>query len=207
MSDFFSEGSGDFPKAEPIERGCGKRKAGGVYVECGLVPPGYGRPFTDFLLDPPQPPPEGVDLVNKVQTWQDAAGVHHLLVWIGAEHYPYLPDFIEEARRFGISRRIRGNFDFSLLTTASRMLLIHPSAINPSWQFQAPAALCPKNNVAHLASLPFSDADADEGEEGGEGESDRGIPMQPTKKLRTFKQLRKWTKSWRLRNVWASFGN
>ena len=53
----------DFPKAIPVERGCGEREPGGVYAECGLSP--YGSPLEHFLIDPPMPLPEGVDLINK----------------------------------------------------------------------------------------------------------------------------------------------
>src|SRR3974390_3419799 len=78
----------DFPKADPVERGCGQREQGGVYAECGLSP--YGSPLEDFLIDPPQPLPEGLDLINKPQLWEDpATGITHLLIWIGAEHYQW----------------------------------------------------------------------------------------------------------------------
>lgn len=36
--------------AIPVRRGCGERKQGGIYGECGLSP--FGRPLEDFLLDP-----------------------------------------------------------------------------------------------------------------------------------------------------------
>ena len=53
----------EFPKAEPVERGCGEREPGGVYAECGLSP--SGSPLERFLIDPPQPLADGLDLVNK----------------------------------------------------------------------------------------------------------------------------------------------
>ncbi len=59
----------DFPKADPVERGCGEREQGGVYAECGLSP--YGTPLEYFLIDPPRPLPEGLDIVNKPQLWED----------------------------------------------------------------------------------------------------------------------------------------
>ena len=40
----------DFPKADPVERGCGEREQGGVYAETGLSP--YGTPLEYFLIDP-----------------------------------------------------------------------------------------------------------------------------------------------------------
>src|SRR5690349_2687008 len=88
----------DFPKAAVVLRGCGERTPGGVYIECGLSP--VGRPFEDFLIDPPLslPPGLGVEaLANKPQFWIDSTTYTvHLVIWIGAEHYPYLADFIEE---------------------------------------------------------------------------------------------------------------
>jgi hypothetical protein len=87
----------DFPKAEPVERGCGEREQGGVYAECGLSP--YGSPLEHFLIDPPQPLPEGLDIINKPQLWEDpATGITHLLIWIGGEHYEWCSDYIEETR-------------------------------------------------------------------------------------------------------------
>ncbi len=85
----------DFPKADPVERGCGEREQGGVYAETGLSR--YGTPLEYFLIDPPQPLPVGLDLINKPQLWEDpATGITHLLIWIGGEHYEWCPDYVEE---------------------------------------------------------------------------------------------------------------
>ena len=126
----------DFPKADPVSRGCGDREPGGVYAECGLS--SRGRPLEEFLIDPPLPIPPGLDLVNKPQTWQrmlpsgepalDGEGlpIFDLLIWVGAEFYTYCPDYLEETRRYGASRRLNPNLDLSLLSRSSRMLsLIH----------------------------------------------------------------------------------
>jgi hypothetical protein len=59
-------------------------------------------------------------------TQVEREGVWHLLDWVGAMHYPNVADFIEEARRFGISRRVSSALDFHKLTTDSRLILIHP---------------------------------------------------------------------------------
>ena len=45
MYDMFDH---NFPKADPVERGCGDREPGGVYCECGLSP--RGRPLEEFLI-------------------------------------------------------------------------------------------------------------------------------------------------------------
>src|SRR5437588_2065576 len=98
----------DFPGAEPVERGCGERESGGVYVESGLNP--FGRPLEHFLIDPPQALPEGLDLINKPQLWprvdpqtgddildpDTQEPIVDLLIWVGEEHYPFCPDYIEE---------------------------------------------------------------------------------------------------------------
>src|SRR5260221_3513703 len=140
----------DFPKADPVERGCGEREQGGVYAECGLSP--YGTPLEYFLIDPPRPLPEGLDIVNKPQLWEDpATGTTHLLIWIGAEHYEYCVDYVEETYRFGASRRINPNLELARLTRSSRMILAHPRAINTLWEEQRPPQECQKH-------LPWHDA-------------------------------------------------
>ncbi len=153
----------DFPKADPVERGCGEREPGGVYAECGLSP--HGRPLEEFLLDPPLPVPAGVDLVNKPQVWQrtlptgeamrDATGqpIYDILIWVGGAYYPYCPDFIEEVRRYGASRRLNPNLDLSLLSRASRMILVHPCARNLAWQAQTPPETCHKAIPGHAIAL------------------------------------------------------
>ena len=152
----------DFPRADPVERGCGERQPGGVYLETGLSP--YGRPLEEFLLDPPLPVPDGIDLINKPQLWQRtfAAGepvcdaeehpIYDMLMWVGAEFYPYCPDFIEEVRRYGASRRLNPNLDLSLLSRSSRMILVHPRARNLAWQTQTPPATCSKDIPGHAVA-------------------------------------------------------
>ncbi len=150
----------DFPKADPVERGCGEREQGGVYAETGLSP--YGTPLEFFLIDPPRPLPEGLDLINKPQLWEDpATGITHLLIWIGSEHYQWCSDYIEETRRFGASRRINPNLELSRLTRESRMILAHPRAINTLWQEQSPPQECQKHLPRHdAASLAFLNSDS-----------------------------------------------
>src|SRR5258707_634554 len=99
----------DFPKADPVPRGCGEREPGGVYAESGLSP--RGRPLEEFLFDPPLPIPEGLDLINKPQLWQralasgetalddDGLPILDLLIWVGAER--------SEERRVGKECRSR----------------------------------------------------------------------------------------------------
>jgi hypothetical protein len=117
-----------------VERGCGTRVAGGVYLVCPLVP--GGRPVEDFLIDPPQAfgdltlshlgiSPRGVTAIER----QDGSGVVDVFDWIGSQHYPNVADFVEEVRRFGLSRRIARTFDFSRLSKASRIICLHARAV------------------------------------------------------------------------------
>ncbi len=157
----------DFPKADPVSRGCGDREPGGVYVESGLS--SKGRPLEEFLVDPPLPVPDGLDLVNKPQIWQrmlpsgepvldvDGLPIFDLLIWVGAEFYPYCVDYLEETRRFGASRRLNPNLDLSLLSKSSRMILAHPLVINTAWQQQCPPESCLKEVPGHDASITMSD--------------------------------------------------
>jgi hypothetical protein len=181
----------DFPKAIPVPRGCGEREPGGVYIECGLSP--YGRPLEDFLIDPPLPPPEGKgkeELANKPQLWVRTARtdpddpsteyvvmnpgteqpIVDLLLWIGAEYYPFVSDYIEEVRRFGASRKLNPNLDFSQLTRWSRMILIHPYALNTLWEQQRHPRTCAKSVPGHA----LAERDDGEGEEHEHGWQDEG---------------------------------
>lgn len=107
-------------------RGCGYRIKGAVYVECRLG--ARGLPLEHFLIDSPQVldtnalgiRPRGMTPVLR----EDAT---HLFDWVGMESYPSPVDFIEEARRKGVSRRILPSL-VSDLTPDSRLLLIHPRA-------------------------------------------------------------------------------
>ena len=148
-------------KAIPVLRGCGTRCRGGLYAECGLGP--NGSPVEDFLMDPPVlldfarlgVIPRGTHLVER-------NGVTHLFDWIGAESYGNVADFIEEVRRFGLSRRLSPKLDFSKLTGATRILLVHSRAYVENfadyaraWEYTETASVahpfprCPKHKAEH----------------------------------------------------------
>src|SRR5258706_876923 len=162
----------DFPKADPVSRGCGDREPGGVYCEWGMS--SRARPVEVFPIDPPLPVAGGVDLVNKPQLWQrtlpsgepalDAEGepIYDLLIWVGEEHYPYCSDFIEEVKQFGASRRLNPNLDLSLLSRSSRMILAHPHARNTEWQTQRPPEICRKDIPGHATSTNDDEGDDEE---------------------------------------------
>lgn len=180
---------GDFPKATAVPRGCGEREPGASYAECGLSP--HGRPLEEFLIDPPLPLPDGLDIVNKPMLWQrilpsgepalDEWGqpIYDLLIWVGQEHYAYCPDFVEEVRRFGASRRLNPNLDLSLLSRASHMILAHPKVINTLWQSQRPPQECGKGIEGHDgSSLEGKEGELDEWDEDEDREDiDEGREM------------------------------
>ena len=98
--------------------------------------------------------------------------VYDLLIHIGAEHYEYATDYIEETRKLGASRRLNANLDLALLTRRSRMLLAHPKAIIVSWRDLTLPDWCfkrlPRHDLASYAQQGMDAAEAmtDEGRVG-----------------------------------------
>ncbi len=115
--------------ALPVRRGCGSRKEGGVYLECGLAV--GGRPIEDFIFDPPLDEERlPIEWLKPSRTPQlfEREGVNHVVIWVGEDFYPNVFDFIEETRVAGASRRVPKTFDFSKLTASSRMYFVHAHA-------------------------------------------------------------------------------
>lgn len=132
------------------ERECGPgRTAGSIYVECGLSLTGV--PIEQYLHDPPIPvdpvqlglSAQGVTIIT------DAQGTKHILDLVGASHYPYPCDFIEEARVMGVSRKVPKNTDLTGITGASMLILVHSraSVVNAQAVSAASGLLCP--NARH----------------------------------------------------------
>lgn len=132
-----------------VPRGCGERVPDGIYAECGLSD--RGSPLEAFLIDSPAPIPPGLDLINKAQVWQHPkTGIYHLVIWIGAVHYPHVADYIEEVRRYGVSRRIGAHVDVSVLTPGqSMMILAHPRALLTTWEDRSRPHECRKHVPGH----------------------------------------------------------
>ncbi len=135
------------------ERGCGRRKEGGIYAVCPMGPD--GQPIEYFIYDPPKPinpitlglTPKGVLLVQ-----QD--GITHIMDWIGEENYPNPTDFVEEARRQGFSRRLGPGLDYSKIGKGSRHLCAHPRAYWSNFleTYEAirwTGGTCPKCKIEH----------------------------------------------------------
>lgn len=139
-----------------IVRGCGTRKKGGIYAEVPLSP--FGMPFEYFLFDPAIVidarelgiTPVGVKLIKR-----PAEDVYDVYDIIGADSYPNVADFVEEGRRFGLSRRLAQSLDFSLLSEKSKLILLHSRAFIANPEAFHPACArtfdCPKDITEHNA--------------------------------------------------------
>lgn len=147
------------PRAEAVERGCGARVAGGVYLETGLGP--GGEPLEYFLLDPPLPLATfPITMAKLGVSLFEHEGVTHVLDWVGSVHYGCPADFLEEVRRFGLSRRAQRTLDFSRLSPASRIFIAHDRGrvIDPfplladraSYSASRVQPYCPKHKPDHL---------------------------------------------------------
>ncbi len=131
------------------QRGCGTREEGGLYMCVGISP--TGTPIEEFVLDPAREF-RGKHFLSPIL--YERNGIYDILIWIGAEFYPFVPDFIEEAQWMGISRKIRTNFPIDKLTSGeSRMILIHKRAI-PKFEYEVlPTGWCLKPNEDHLCTF------------------------------------------------------
>lgn len=121
------------------ERGCGRRKKGGVYAECPTGPGGMpinyflrclpiivedasGRMVIDSDHGPIEITPRGVSLV-------EINGVCHVFDFVGAENYPNVEDFVREAAILGVSRRLELEAgDYARLSRLSNLVLVHSRA-------------------------------------------------------------------------------
>lgn len=87
----------------------------------------FGKPIEYFLLDPCKP----VDLKPfRTPIIIEGDKCNDILVYIGKQFYPFVSDYIEEAKLLGISRRIPRDFPIERLTPyESRMFFVHERAI------------------------------------------------------------------------------
>ena len=139
------------------KRGCGYRIEGGLYLCCGMSL--FGQPIEEFLVDPSMltdlQPSRAPQLV------EHTGGIYHVVIWVGEAFYPLVPDFIEEARKLGISRRVPKGFDFSKLGPQSRMILAHRKAGVANFEelrellAQPPELNCPRGLVRHNETQEF----------------------------------------------------
>ncbi|MGL4641195.1 MAG: hypothetical protein ACRCVX_15905 [Shewanella sp.] len=107
-----------------VVRMCGTaRTEGGVYLESGMSDDPMAKPLEWFLVDPPKP--YEPDCKLGVEMVEGADGKTHVIDYVGLEHYPYATDFLEEVRRFGLSRKVSKNIDFSRLSHGSKIIIVH----------------------------------------------------------------------------------
>lgn len=112
----------------PIERGCGTRVKGGVYIETMLGP--NGCPLECFMKDPPIAiDADAIGLSHIGSRIVERNGVTYVFDWVGESFYPNVTDFIEEVRRYGASRRMSANLDWSKLSPESKLVLVHSRAV------------------------------------------------------------------------------
>lgn len=130
-----------------ITRGCGLRKPGGLYVCSGLSP--YGSPIENFIVDPPLPYNSGPFRAPIVF---EKEGRKHIMMWVGAEYYPYCSDFIEEVRKYGASKRVPNNFPIEELERGSMLFLVHPKAMVADFEYLPMVEYCPKADPSHWAA-------------------------------------------------------
>lgn len=140
----------DMVHAIPVVRGCGTRKQGGIYAECGLSP--NGSPIETFLFDPPILVPADLRVPAIGVTTIERDGVTHIVDRVGMADYPNVADMVEEIRRFGLSRRIPSTFSFEKLTPESRIFLVHDRAwVSPMSIYQE--WFCPKHMPSHAPEM------------------------------------------------------
>jgi hypothetical protein len=135
-----------------MNRGCGKRKPGGVYICTKLST--HGVPLEEFIIDPPRPY-EGERF--RAPTIFEKDGVCHLLFWVGKAFYPFPSDFIEEVRRFGASKRVPVDFPIEKLSAGSLMFFVHPRAIIKNHNLLPPPPRCQKGFPDHLSNETIGD--------------------------------------------------
>lgn len=142
------------PEAIPVERGCGKRKADGVYWECGMGSGPGAAPVEEFFFDSPlRVPTDYLEHLPHIgMHWFERHGVWHLVDRIGLEHYPNPSDLFEEIKRFGLSRRLPSNLDFSRLTAESRLLLVHDRGYIENARDWIDDWACPQRHGHHQPS-------------------------------------------------------
>lgn len=106
----------------PLPRCCGaSRVPGGLYLANGVVVSG-GKPVWDFLLDPVTPVAsmakfQGIqELPNELYPPDFDRSTGIILVDMVSEHDYQVPDFVEETKRLGLSRRVQKTFPFERLS-------------------------------------------------------------------------------------------
>lgn len=126
-----------FTTTEPPDgRGCGERDGGIPYACCGFSED--GTPIEFYVVDPAIPWPgefqRGVKILPRNP--KDPESINDLVIFVGKKFYESPWDFVEEARRFGASRKLPHNLPFDQLSPdESRMIFVHSRAI-PDFDYE-----------------------------------------------------------------------
>lgn len=125
------------------QRGCGSRVDQALYATVPSSP--FGKSIDYFLVDPAIK--FGARNLRAPMVVPDPQRTHHVILGVGKTYYPTVPDFVEEARVMGISKRLPKDFDPGKLTPGkSKLLLFHPKAI-PAFYYEKYVADCPTNKT------------------------------------------------------------
>ncbi|MCL4296298.1 MAG: hypothetical protein KJ077_11240 [Anaerolineae bacterium] len=120
----------------PNGRGCGERVEGEAYACFGIG--AGGHLIEEYIVDPVRRWPGKFQRGIKVMPRdpRNPNGVHDLVVFVGAENYPSVWSFVEEASRFGVSRRMPPKLPYEKLTPGvSLMVMVHSKAIPLSFSY------------------------------------------------------------------------
>lgn len=123
------------------ERGCGTRPDDSLYA-C-VDASASGKDITFFLVDPVVAW-NGPKTLRAPMIVQDRQKIKHVIMGVGKAWYPFVPDFVEEAQKMGVSKKLPRNFDLSGSTPGkTKLLLMHPRAI-ANFPFKIDYVKCPK---------------------------------------------------------------
>jgi hypothetical protein len=107
----------------------------------------------EFLIDPPVEVEESsrrLGLTSVGVGVFERDGITHVVDIVGREHYPTVAQFVDEARRLGVSRRAPRTIEFARITAQSRLLLANAHAdVANAGEFPTDAA-CPCHVAEHL---------------------------------------------------------
>jgi hypothetical protein len=106
----------------------------------------------EFLIDPPVVIEDAgrLGLTSVGVAVFEREGVTHVVDIVGREHYPTVAEFVDEARRLGVSRRAPRTIDFARITAQSRLLLAHAHAEVANAAKFPTDAVCPCRVQEHV---------------------------------------------------------
>lgn len=126
-----------------MNRGCGTRMPGGVYLVVPMGPD--GAPLEHFLFCPAIPLPPEWNVSPRGQQIVPFASRNCVVDWIGENNYPNVSDFIEEGRCHGFSRHVSPELA-ARVEPGARLLPVHARGLIRNWSLYAPRTMdmCPR---------------------------------------------------------------